>query len=81
MINAANRIRKRNKNAEGGKRGILLCRMVVEGLLGKVTFGRRPRRMGKGEPCQCLLSWWRELSQGCVASLRTGKEASVVGPD
>lgn len=56
----------------------------MEGLLGKVAFGRRPRRMGKGEPCQCLgkeLSWWRELSQGCVASLRTGKEASVVGPD
>lgn len=56
----------------------------MEGLLDKVTIGRSPGRMGEGEPCQCLgkeLSRRRELSQGCVASLRTGKEASVVGPD
>lgn len=56
----------------------------MESLLDKVTVGRRPGRMGEGKPCQCLgkeLSRRSELSQGCVGSLRTGKEASVVGPD
>lgn len=62
----------------------MVCRMEAEGFPTRITFGRAPRRTGDREPCQCLGKWHSrrgELSQGCVASLRTGKEAGAVGPD